>query len=298
MSFSFEKLIKDGIQANNREPDYKLHPSTHLSIPLRRLELESIGYPKQKGKYDSSHRLLTGTLWHEWLEKLLTESGATVSLELNVTSWLPTGWAGRLDCLLWDKARGKHDLYDFKTTGDVTYVRREPKWEHVQQANLYMDAVASQIADCDKVYIVYIGMNTDDVVVHECTLPRGQMAARAIDLYDKVKAYRLRCGIGTFIDKPLLPTVEPDLFDIYLSPGLGKQERWVWNKFRKGWGAYYGPAPECKFCPYPSEVCCASKSEEDQYLGIYYPHKSKFFPAKANIDYGEPFLEPPDYVLE
>jgi hypothetical protein len=296
--FNFEKLIKDGIQANNRTPDYKLHPSTHLSIPLRRLELDSIGYPKERGKYDSSHRLLTGTLWHEWLEKLLRESGRQVSLELDLTDHLPTGWSGRLDCLL---ATGDNtwDLYDFKTTGDVTYVRREPKWEHVQQANLHADA-ADRMVLVNKVYIVYIGMNTDDVVVHECTLPRGKMAARANELRDKVKAFKERSGCFLYWDDNV-PLWNNAVFvgaTEHLSPGLGKQERWQWNKFRKGWGAYYGPANECKFCPYPSSVCCKSKDEEDVYLGIYYPQKGKFYPAKSNTDYGEPFLEPPDYVLE
>lgn len=282
MAFDLEALIQHGLKRDRRDNDSLLHCSSHLTVPLRRVQLESV--LQSSGTPSNEFRLLVGTLVHQWLDGLLDSSKVPVMHEVSLTPWLPKGWSGTCDALIWNPELKAYDLHDFKTINNTLYVSVEPKEDHVVQVSAYAAGVLSSGIPLGNCYIDYLGILDNRFVSHlVAPIDPGEIVDRMEYIRDRVAEYQYEHHMSR------------DVLNKYLEPPAPVEERWNWNTHRKGWGAYVGPPYSCRYCPIDSTLC-PCKLEPDTYLGIN--KRGKFYPGKEENDYGTPLTDPPEYDLE
>src|SRR4051812_41279757 len=134
----YEELLR-----SRRPNDHLLHASSHLVGSLRHAQLDVAGAPKLPSAFTSEVTLMTGTLWHNWLNDALRRLGVPYMAEVNLTPWMPEGWGGTTDGLMWSPEHKGFVLVDFKTTkGEgMSYIAKGgAKEEHIWQTSLYWHA--------------------------------------------------------------------------------------------------------------------------------------------------------------
>lgn len=156
-------LFIEAIEADKRPPDGKLHASSDLVGSLRHTQLRAIGAPQRPANIASQIRLMTGTLWHRFLESLLHANGIEVHTEVKLDEWLPSGWSGTADYVF------KHPEYDAYVLGDLKTTKGESmffinrdgaKREHIWQLSAYFWALVDAGKPMlDSVGVLYVPMN-------------------------------------------------------------------------------------------------------------------------------------------
>ena len=134
------EIVESILTEGRRENDYQLHPSGHMLGSLRHAQLDVAGAPRTERNLASLIRMEIGTQWHERLAQRLQKLGVPVMSEVTLTPWLPKGWAGTCDLLVWNPEFKAFALVDLKTIkGDGVYwIKRDgAKQEHVWQTSLY-----------------------------------------------------------------------------------------------------------------------------------------------------------------
>lgn len=140
-------LLREIIDAEAKEPDGLLHASS-LTEPLRHTQLRLSGAPEYPRSFTNDVTLMTGTLWHRFLESsmktALHTSNSPFLSEVNVTIGMPEGWGGTADWLIWDIERRAFVLGDLKTikgAGLPWVLRDGAKVEHIWQLSSYWYAL-------------------------------------------------------------------------------------------------------------------------------------------------------------
>ena len=116
------------------------------------------GAPKVQSELLSEITLKTGTFWHEYIHDTLRRLGVPYMAEVNMTPWLPTGWAGTLDALFWNPELRAFVLTDFKTKkGEgMRWVREKgAAEEHRLQTSAYWHAAKKMGVPLAKVVGVF-----------------------------------------------------------------------------------------------------------------------------------------------
>ena len=202
----------------------------------------------------SSIRLRTGTMWHEYISKLLLDRGATVMQEVRLSPWLPEGWGGRADLLVWDAEARAFDLWDIKTTkGEgLKWIADGAKDEHIWQMSAYWHALrAAKFPMLKKFRVLYLPMNAaegdmEPIVQSVVPLPKdlvwGVMAERwkLTTAYLDSIASNFKDGEHNWITDKLAP-VQPRVQKLYKNGD--KYEL----KLVPHWST--------RFCPFPDELC-------------------------------------------
>lgn len=153
------EMIRAGLDAQAKQPDGLLHASSLLE-PLRHSQLRAANAPERPRPFTNEVTLMTGTLWHSWLERLLTgnlsinvsegEGSSNRSLspttltEVRCTDGMPDGWSGTADWLIWSPADRAFVLGDLKTIrgAGLPYVLRDgAKIGHIWQVSSYWYAL-------------------------------------------------------------------------------------------------------------------------------------------------------------
>jgi hypothetical protein len=137
-------LVK-GLEGDKRKKDNLLHCSSHLTAPLRHVQLEMAGAPTVGESLASTVRMKTGTLWHTWFADSLRAKGVPGMFEVKLDQWLPEGWTGTADWIIWDNEYQAFRLMDLKTTkgGGIPWIHRDgAKEDHLWQLSAYWHALA------------------------------------------------------------------------------------------------------------------------------------------------------------
>jgi hypothetical protein len=158
-------ILKEGLEGDRREKDNLLHCSSHLTAPLRHVQLEMAGAPTVGESLASTVRMKTGTLWHTWFADSLRAKGVPGMFEVKLDQWLPEGWTGTADWIIWDNEYQAFRLMDLKTTkgGGIPWIHRDgAKEDHLWQLSAYWHALAKMgIPLVEEFGVFYLPM--DDV---------------------------------------------------------------------------------------------------------------------------------------
>src|SRR6266487_3994845 len=149
-------LLQKKFRESNRPADGLLHPSGDLIGPLRHSMLRAAGAPTIESEIVSDTRLMTGTLWHDFFEGVFR--GQPVMTEVQLDRWLPRGWSGRADWIVWNDEYKGFVLGDLKTTkGEgMMFIERDGiKPEHQWQASAYWYALKAMGIPLVKGYAIY-----------------------------------------------------------------------------------------------------------------------------------------------
>src|SRR6266705_1570842 len=142
-SLDLVELLKQELHRGQRPPDGLLHASGDLVGPLRHSQLKLAGAPYKETPLAQQIRLETGTMWHKRMHDAIVATGTPFMQEVTLNQWLPEGWGGTADWLLWDDDYPGYRLRDLKTIKPegLRWVLNGAKEEHIWQASAYWHAL-------------------------------------------------------------------------------------------------------------------------------------------------------------
>lgn len=275
MDYDITTLLAQNLEKERRPPDGLLHPSGDLIGPLRHTMLRAAGAPTIENHLISEVRLATGTAWHHRFENVLR--GLPGMFEVNLTKWLPEGWSGTADWLLWDDAYKAFVLHDLKTIkGDgLKYILYEgPKEEHRWQLSAYWHALVKMglpLLDIFKIYYLPMDVPSDkpDIEPMLCEVEPIEHG-----VINDVMEFRWE-ATQTYLDS--LP------FKTVAQVNMAQLEDWVtdkladepervqgvrYNKLANQYDVKLLPHWTTRYCPFPDELC-SCRHQKTEKIGHY-----------------------------
>jgi hypothetical protein len=263
------EILRVELEKDQRDPDGLLHPSTHLAGSLRHVQLDIAGAPRQAQSLISMIRLKTGTFWHDFLTSRLIKLGVPAMHEVNLTPWLPPGWAGTADFIPWHPEHKAFTLADYKTTkGEaMRFIRTGgPKDEHVLQTSTYwhaLDAMGIPLLKAIAVYYLPINDTTDRKEVIEPELvdfspiPLAELTEEMTFRKARVDEY-----VGGLPDLSGWNPHPP--LDLFLTGALEPEQPRIQKLKRTKDGDYdvlLVPHWSAAFCPFPDLCGCSEQGQ-------------------------------------
>lgn len=252
--------------------------------------LDVAGAPKVESELVSDIRLMTGTMWHRYIEQLLHDQGIKVETEISVTPGLPEGWSGTADWLFWHPNFNAWVLGDLKTMkGEgIKWVTRDgAKLEHMWQLSSYFWALVEMGFPMVKGFaVLYLPMNdtTDKLDEIEPTLQECEPLEREV-VWGQMEARR------QMVDE-YLNAMPPDLpfsrgmpnEDLYLNDKLAPEQDRVqgvyWNKARGVFDVKLVPHWSSAYCPFPNDLCACNEQGTTKIgewvLQVHHPDIEKY----------------------
>lgn len=296
LPFDLTEVLHEELDLLRRNPDGLLHPSTHLSGPLRHAQLDMAGAPTNRRPLVDEVVLMTGTMWHEIIGGMLKRLGLPVMLEVNLTPWLPEGWSGTADLIVWNPTLKAWVLVDIKTTKgeSIRWIHEKgAKDDHILQTSAYWWALkAMGLPLVKKVLVYYLPKNA----------PRtGGVEPVLVDFdpVPKTELMKLMKGRGkavtTYLDSlPARDTPpEPDEYDHWitddLAPETEPEQRLYFNRASGQYDLKLVPHWSTSYCPYPVELCSCSTQPTTK-IGAY-TKEGEYLP-RAGYEHIEPEIAP------
>jgi hypothetical protein len=261
--------------------DGMLHPSTHLAGPLRHAQLDRAGAPKAERPFADQMTLHIGTLVHEWFHDELRKQGVPYMAEVNLGPWMPPGWNGTADAVVWSPEHKAFVLVDFKTTkGEALSFRQRggASEEHILQTSIYWHALKKMgIPLVKAVAILYIPKNAtrtgtvEPLMVDFNPIPARKLGAMMKKRKAEVDQYL--AGLPKPNPRPLLPE---EFVTADLAPEPEMEQRLYTDQ--TGPVVKLVPQWQTKFCPYDAPLCSCSEQRSitigryDE-AGVYTPRK-------------------------
>ncbi len=259
------ELLEIELAKNRREPDGKLHASSHLDGSLRHIQLELAGAPQLPTDTASEINLAVGTAIHAIMEN--ATRGLLVMNEVKLDRWLPEGWGGTADVIAWDFERRCFVLGDLKTqkSGSLHYIHSGgAKKAHIWQVSAYYHALVAaglpMLAACLVLYIPKSQLSASEgspvypsaqeVVPLPIEKVHAKMAEqkKAVDAYlaslDRTLTGPAAAGNGWYLTAALAPE-SPRVVALTLNKALKRPVIDV--KLVPGW--------ETQYCSFPDELC-------------------------------------------
>lgn len=256
-------MLREGLAAERKPREPKLYCSSDLIGSLRHSQLKVAGAPRQEDDLVSSIRLRTGTMWHEYISKLLTERGIAVMQEVRLSSYLPEGWGGRADLLVWDAEARAFDLWDIKTTkGEgLKWIADGAKDEHIWQMSAYWHALRNaRYPMLKKFRVLYLPMNAaegdmEPIVQSVVPLEKDLVWGVMEDRWAATKRYLDSLTLEFSDDGiPMQSVTSPTWF---LRATLAPVQPRVQKLYKNGdkYELKLVPHWSTRFCPFPDELC-------------------------------------------
>lgn len=283
LPFDLTEVIHAELERDRRAPDGKLHPSSHLSGPLRHAQLDMAGAPQHRNSLVSEVTLMTGTLWHEWIGDSLKRLGIPAMQEVKLDPWLPQGWAGTADLVVWNPALKAWVLVDIKTTKgeSLRFIHQKgAKEEHVLQTSSYWHALRKMGLPLAKTIGVYYlpknGVSGRDV--YPLLVEFDPVPAKDLLKTMKGRGKSVTQYLDSLPKRDTPPAV--DDFDFWITPELAPvEERQQKIMFDRSTGTHevkLVPNWTTMFCPFPDELCdCSTQGTTKigtyDYDGTYIP---------------------------
>lgn len=288
LSFDVTELLRNKLRESNRPPDGLLHPSSDLIGPLRHSMLRAAGAPTIESELIGDVRMMTGTMWHTYFEGVL--SGKAVMTEVVLDEWLPEGWAGRADWIVWSDEYKAFVLVDLKTIkGEgLKFVGYEGiKVEHQWQASAYWYALKAMGIPLVKKYLVYYlpqnipsdNPNIEPMMLEGTPINEMQVATNMFNRWKQTSNY-LDCVA------PFRALHKPDPVHQFVNAALAEEQERVqrihWVKGTDTFDVKLMPHWTAQFCPFPNELCACSEQGVTK-IGMYGTH-GHYTPRKGYED--------------
>lgn len=304
------QLFRDAIASDKREPDGKLHASSDLVGSVRHVQLRAIGAPQREASIASQIRLMTGTLWHRWLESLLHEAGIEVHTEVKLDEWMPEGWSGTAD-YVFKHPDGTYSLGDLKTTrGEgIFFINRDgAKESHIWQLSAYFWALVNAgIPMVNEVGVFYVPMNDVSTGSPEPSLqavkPLDEDTVR-IEMWERLKSVAdLRNAIiseGYYFDSNALlkefdlPGSEPNAkllgtLTELLAPEQERIQKLKWDSKNSVLNVVLVPHWSAAYCDWDAPLCDC-RNQGNTKIGSY-DLEGEYTPRRGYSDIA-PTVEP------
>ena len=250
-----------------REPSGNLYPSMDLIGSLRHSMLRVAGAPVRKQEdIMGLIRMETGTLWHDHFDMLWRKSQKPVMLEVRLTKYMPEGWSGRADWIVWsDEYRG-FVLCDLKTTKSegMAFLKKDGiKDAHLWQLSSYwhalVDAGFPMVRTINAHYLPMnpiSGQQVKPELMETLPLPRDLVIGTMVDRAAQVKEYLAAVlSTGEFVNE-------------FLAPVQPREQSLRWDGKRGVYEVKLLPNWSTSFCPYPPELCNCHEQGQTK-LGEY-----------------------------
>lgn len=276
-----QALIAQGLAADRREPDGLLHASSDLIGSLRHSQLRFVGAPELERNFVSDVRLMTGTLWHEYIHGLLQKAGMPFMEEIDLTPWMPEGWSGTADWLFFDPELEAFVLGDLKTSKGESMEWKEKNGmsqDHYYQLSAYWHAlVEAGFPMVDEFFLMYLpitapkgNVNVEPVI---CTArPSTDVLELMAERWDAVYAYASTrddanltpsqyfslYGLGEYDLTTLGQVLDNDL----LAPTQERVQKLFWKKDGMKWEVKLVPHWSAAYCPFDNGLCDCSEQGE------------------------------------
>jgi hypothetical protein len=262
LDFDIESLLRRKLEADRRPPDGKLHASGDLIGSLRHSQLKLAGAPTVESDIVGDVRLRTGTLIHNDFERIFR--GKPVMLEVKLDEYLPEGWSGTSDYVIWNRERRAFVLGDLKTVKAeaLPWILKEGvKDSHMHQLSAYWYALRKMGIPLIEGYgVLYLPITQD---VREPVQPTWQEGTPLDEAYmDTLMASRWNAAQAYLASikggKSNKRFLTAELADV--------QERELkayWNKAASKAGKKETPGVEVKlvpnwsstYCEFPTDLC-------------------------------------------
>jgi hypothetical protein len=305
----YEELARD----LGRQSDGLMHASSHLSGSLRHAQLEVTGAPKRTDSVLSYITLKTGHLWHEYMHDTLRTLGVPYMAEVKLTPWMPKGWGGTADAIVWNPEYKAFVLADFKTQkgeGMRYIVRDGAKDDHRFQTSLYWHAVKKMgVPLLKQIGVWYLPKNDtrnkdeiiEPVLVDFDPLPQRELTQIAKTRFNRLLEYEKSLP---FVPKSVQVRelgIEPEEVDVpeaeigqwvtdALEPPQQREQRVYFDRKTETWDVKLVPHWSAAYCPFPDTLCDCSKHGETK-IGMFDVDGSTYVPRKGYEDI-EPVVTP------
>lgn len=299
LPFDFTELIHHELERERRENDYLAHASSHMSGSLRHAQLDVAGAPKIGSELLSEITLKTGTMWHEWIHDTLRKLGVPYMAEVNMTPWLPPGWAGTLDALVWNPDLKGFVLVDFKTTKgeSIKWLRRDgAKEEHRLQTSAYWHAARKMGLPLVKaINVLYLPKNATrakDDLVEPLLIDFNPLPARTLHASMKKRWGRISEYTGSLPSSTAGAVWVPEIQDWVtdaLEPVQEREQRLFRDRETGTTDVKLVPHWSAAYCPFPLELCDCSTQGTTK-IG-YYDLDGEYYPRKG-YEHIEPLVSP------
>jgi hypothetical protein len=296
LPFDLADVIHAELDKMRRNPDGMLHPSTHLNNPLRHAMLDMAGAPTKRNSLVSEVTLMTGTMWHDWIGHVLKTLGLPVMQEVNLTPWLPEGWSGTADLIVWNPEHKAWVLVDIKTTKGESIVwiaKKGAKDDHILQTSSYWWALRNMgLPLVKKVAIFYLPKNDTrgPDPVEPLLVDFEPMPQKALSDIMKGRG----AAITTYLES--LPDRAPESDEDYgywltdeLVDPAPREQKLSFNRTSGQLDLKLVPHWSSMYCPYPDELCpCSTLGTEK--IGAY-DAGGEYHPRKG-YEHVEPEIVP------
>lgn len=289
------EFIGQELEQERRENDGLLHASSHLIGPLRHAQLEAVAAPKKPRDLLSEIRMKTGTMWHSWLADQLRSQGIPAMMEVNLTPWMPVGWGGTADLVIWNPQIKAFVLADLKTTKgeSMRYIERDgAKEEHQHQVSLYWHALKKMgLPLAKQVAVFYLPLNqtragdVEPVLIDFAPLPAAKVHGIARERHKRVERYRT--SLPKPNPRPLLP--EEYVTD-ELEPGPEREQRLYYDRNTETWDLKLVAPWYAAYCEF-GELCSCHEIAGTTKIGTYDVDGKTYYPRKG-YESVEPLVAP------
>jgi hypothetical protein len=286
--FDLATLLRDYLTEpprNNKE----LYASIHLNGSLRHAMLDVANAPRKPPKLSDYITLKTGDLWHDWIAEKIRSSGLPFMNEVRLNDYLPEGWRGRADWVIWNPEIRGFVLGDLKTiTGEgLTWVNRAgAKDDHIWQVSAYWHALYDMgLPMLEGFFVFYWPKNAVKGVdlepsMQECNIiDRALIHARMGQRWDACKEYLDK--LDYMAEPRLLGEPEWYLTD-QLAPPIERLEKVAWNAKQKVFDLKLVPHWTTAYCPFEDQLCDCSTQGTTK-VG-HYDLDGNFVPRKGYED--------------
>lgn len=258
LSVDLTAVMQAEFDKSNRQ-DGKLHASS-ASSPLRHAQLEAAGAPKKSRAFGDSITLQIGTLVHEWLHNALRSSGVPYMAEVTLDPWMPPGWGGTADAVVWSPEYKAFVLIDFKTAKGESLryrIRSGASEEHITQTSIYWHALKKAgFPLVKKIGVLYIPKNEvrGDVVIEPLLVDFDPLPVRAL----VTRMNERKARVDKYIESIGYPE-DPRQNSDYLTSELADEqpmEQRIYRDSASGANVLkLVPNWSAAYCPFVEELC-------------------------------------------
>lgn len=281
LPFDITKVLKDELwrPPRKRTGDSILYCSSDITDSLRHIQLRAAGAPEKPPELASLIKMETGTLWHGRWEKILSRRGYIAAKEIRISDYLPKGWGGRLDWMIWSIARQAFSITDLKTVegNSIPWLElRGMKPAHKAQLSVYWHSLNGKVPLLDGVAIAYMpiskinGESIDPIWLVEDPIPKDVIIPELERRYEATMLY--------------LDTLKEEGNESFINPALSdpieREQKLFKNKNK--YELKLVPSDAARWCRFPNEICDCSEQgttkigewrEEQRNSWKYFPRK-------------------------
>jgi hypothetical protein len=243
--------------------------------------LDVVNAPRRPNTLVDEITMKTGDFWHEWATKQIQGIGWPFMAEVRLTDFLPEGWAGRADWVIYDPEAGGFVLGDLKTIkGEgLTWINRAgAKEDHLWQVSAYWHALYDMGLPMVKgFFVLYWPKNAVAGIevapsIQDCAIiERELIHARMQQRWEAVAAYKESLwpmaeddprwkadGIATASVGDDLTKHAGFYVTDKLAPPIERLQKVMWNAKQKAFDVKLVPHWSTAYCPFEDALCDCS----------------------------------------